>query len=128
SNDTETVFHSDYFWFGGGQRVFDVTLDAIAPIDITGAEIELRVHRFKTLESKRVDCASKSTLKIEKPGLFSCRIEVAADDECCYAILAKLHHGTCLFRDIDIKSYPSTLAPTQSTIAAAASLTEPIPA
>lgn len=127
SHDMETVFHSDYFWFGGGQRVFDVTLNAIEPIDSTGAEIELRVHRFKTLESNQVDCAFNSIVKIEKSGLLSYRIDVATDDEYCYAILAKLHYGTCLFKGIDIKSYPSNLAPTQSAIAPATeSITEPI--
>ncbi len=39
--DPETVFHSDYFWLGSGQRTFDVVLDAVDSVDGIGGEIEV---------------------------------------------------------------------------------------
>ncbi len=108
SLDPETVFHSDYFWLGAGKRTLDVILE---PVNNDGSEIELRVHRFKTLDSRQVDCIASSTVKIDSPSRRVCRIEVDTDEEYNYAILAKVRRGACVFKRIEIKSYPSQLAP-----------------
>jgi SAM-dependent methyltransferase len=109
--DPETVFHSDYFWLGAGKRVFDVVLD---PLDDDGSEIELRIHKVRTLASRQVDCAVSSTIRIAEEGRRTYRIEVETNEECTYAILAKARRGPCLFKSIEIKSYPARLAPAPS--------------
>jgi hypothetical protein len=126
SLDPETVFHSDYFWLGAGKRTFDVILD---PDDNDESEIELRVHRFKTLASSQMDCIVSSTVKIDNPNRRVCRIEVDTDEEHNYAILAKVRRGSCVFKHIEIKSYPSKLAPPLSAFVPFAneSITEMIP-
>ncbi|MFN0157371.1 MAG: class I SAM-dependent methyltransferase [Bacteroidota bacterium] len=113
NEDTETVFHSDYFWFGQGKRVFDVILD---PIDADESNIEVRVHTFKTLASRQVDCIATASLNIVGSNRLVYRLEVVTDEECNYAILAKARRGSCLFKHIEIKSYPSQLAPQLSDI------------
>ncbi|MEK9137023.1 MAG: class I SAM-dependent methyltransferase [Bacteroidota bacterium] len=126
SLDPETVFHSDYFWLGAGQRTFDVTLDSS---ENDGSEIELRIHRFQTLASHRVDCVASTIVRIDKPGRRVVRIEITADEENNYAILAKVRRGPCLFRGIEIKSYPTHLAPLQvAAVTADKSITEMISA
>jgi SAM-dependent methyltransferase len=126
SLDPETVFHSDYFWLGAGKRTFDVILD---PDDNDESEIELRVHRFKTLASSQVDCIVSSTVKIDNPNRRVCRIEVDTDEEHNYAILAKVRRGSCVFKHIEIKSYSSKLAPPLPAVVPFAneSITEMIP-
>jgi hypothetical protein len=121
SLDAETVFHSDYFWLGTGKRTFDVLLD---PGDSVGSEIELRVHRFKTLASSQVDCIASSTIKIDSLDRHGCRIEIDTDEEYNFAILAKVRKGSCVFRHIEIKSYPSQMAPTLPTAIVNESTTE----
>jgi SAM-dependent methyltransferase len=106
--DPETVFHSEYFWLAGGRRVFDITLD---PEYDSGSEIEIRVHGFKTLASHRVDCVSHSTVCIEGAGKRTYRIIADVDEDSSYAILAKARCGGCVFKAIDIKSYPENIAP-----------------
>lgn len=108
SLDPETVFHSDYFWLGAARRAFDVTLE---PLGKEGSEIEIRVHRFKTLASSQVDCVASSTIEIGDCSRRVWRIETDTDEEHNYAILAKARRGPCVFRQIEIRSYPSRLAP-----------------
>ena len=37
--------------------------------------------------------------------------ELDMDDEYCYAILAKVRNGSCVFDKIEVKSYPARLSP-----------------
>jgi hypothetical protein len=39
-------------------------------------------------------------------------IEVEVNDAYCYAVLAKLRNGSCMFDKIEVKSYPSHLSRT----------------
>jgi hypothetical protein len=120
--DPETVFHSDYFWFGSGQRVFDVVFTPADLMQNDGSEIELRIHRFKTLASRDVECVVSSVVRIEEARPHPWRFEVDIDEEYSYAILGKARRGNCLCKSIDIKSYPHHLAPARGT--APTSITE----
>jgi SAM-dependent methyltransferase len=106
--DPETLFHTDYFWFGSGTRVFDVLLDPVAD---EGAEIEFRIHRFPTLDSATVDCPVQSTVRVTAPGRWGTRLAIDTDAGYSYAILAKLRQGFCLFRNVEIRSYTAGIAP-----------------
>ena len=119
--DSETVFHSEYFWWGSGQRVFDVILD-VADLG-ERAIVELRIHTFKTLASQHVDCVATRSIAVTATGRYAARIHLATDEGNTYAILAKMRQGSCVFTGIDIRSYPAQRAP--ATITAARSLPTP---
>lgn len=104
ANDSETVFHTDYFWWGTGNRVFDIALDA------TGAsEIEIRIHSYETLASHIITCDETRHLTFTGAARQLCRIEIATDDARNYAVLAKAKKGRCIFGEISIMSYPQSL-------------------
>lgn len=110
--DHETVFHTDYFWLGSGERVFDLSLGPVNPEGDCLGEIEVRVHRFKTLDSRTVECELSTTVDIDGPGMFVRRVELEMDEESNYAVLAKYRKGAVLFKNIVISSYPASLAKT----------------
>ncbi len=102
--DPETIFHSDYFWFGKGKRVFDVAL-RVDSAERTGKPVvELRVHRYKTLDSHIVECVATAPCSVPHIGWMMRRLELETDEEYCYAVLAKVRNGTCVFDRIEIKS------------------------
>ncbi len=108
--DTETVFHTDYFWFGGGKRVFEVALRVGIGGRVGEPEIEFRVHRFKTLASKEVECITSVTRPVQDVGWMVRTIELEIDEEYCYAVLAKVRNGSCTFDRVEVKSYPPHLS------------------
>jgi SAM-dependent methyltransferase len=109
SRDHETVFHTDYFWLGSGKRTFEVALSSSDPKGEADSLIEIRVHRFKTLASGDVDCASMLRLPVGRVGRILQKLDLEVDQEYCYAILAKVRQGSCMFDTVTIKSYPSRI-------------------
>lgn len=102
--DRETAFHTDYFWFGKGKRVFDVAL-RVDSAERTGRPVvEIRVHRYKTLDSHTVECVATASTSVPNVGWIMRRLEVETHEEHCYAVLAKVRNGTCVFDRIEIKS------------------------
>lgn len=113
--DSETAFHTDYFWFHRGRRVFDVALRVDSTERTGKPAVEIRVHRFKTLASRQVECVFTTTLPVPHVGWMVRRIEIETHEEYSYAILAKVRNGTCLFDRIEIKSSLTALeAPANS--------------
>lgn len=104
--DRETAFHTEYFWFGSGRRVFDVALRVDSSERAGKPTVELRVHRFKTLASNVIDCVSTVTMPVPHVGWMMRRIELETHEDFAYALLAKIRGGTCLFDRIEIKSSP----------------------
>lgn len=104
--DETTVFHTDYFWWGTGARTFSVSL-----LPAEGGEgdcdIELRVHRYKTLVSTAVDCVLQTTIQVSGPLPLVRALDVQVDDAYSYAVLAKVRRGACRFRAIEVSSFPS---------------------
>lgn len=106
-HDDGTLFHSDYYWWGNGRRVFEIAL-RVQHAGRNGApEVEFRVHRYKTLASEMVECVLSETKPVQRIGWGVTTIEVETDEEYCYAILSKLRNGECAFDRIEIKSYLS---------------------
>ena len=107
--DPETPFHTDYFWWGNGKRVFDISMRVDGASVLGTPELELRIHRFRTLASRDVDCVSSSSQPVRRHGWLVRTFEVDTDDDYCYAILAKVRQGACMFDRIEIKSYSAHL-------------------
>lgn len=106
--DTETIFHTDYFWFGTGPRVFEIAMRLKESSPTTG-RVEIRIHRFKTLASHAVECVASVVREVEQAGWLARTIELETDDDSCYAVLAKLRSGFCTFDRIEVKSNSSRL-------------------
>ncbi len=115
SGDAETPFHTEYFWWGSQRRVFEMMLRVDAGSITGNPEIELRVHRYKTLASQSVECVESVTHPIQRIGWMARTIHVNTDEDYCYAILAKIKNGTCVFDRIELKSHPVVASLPQST-------------
>jgi SAM-dependent methyltransferase len=111
TSNQETVFHSDYFWFGSGRRVFDVRMEVVHGEQ---SIVELRIHRYPTLSSATVDCAVSSSVMLQADIRQVHRFILDTDDDHQYAVLAKVRRGSCRCATISIESYPATIAPTIS--------------
>ncbi len=108
--DLETPFHTDYFWWGTGKRIFEISLRVDGASILGMPELELRIHGFKTLSSRAVDCVASASQPVRRVGWLMRTLEIDADDDYCYAILAKVRQGACMFDRIEIKSYPLHLS------------------
>jgi SAM-dependent methyltransferase len=102
--DRETVFHTDYFWFGTGKRLFDIALRVDSSERTGKPVVEIRVHRYKTRDSRNVECVATISSSVPYVGWMMRRLEVETHEDYCYALLAKLRTGTCVFDRIEIKS------------------------
>jgi hypothetical protein len=104
--DAETVFHTDYVWLGSGNRAFETTMIPVIREDRADVELEIRVHRYRTLASAEVECTAHAPMKISGEDPICCRIEVAAEDPYCYAMLARMKGGDCWFERIEVSCAP----------------------
>ena len=105
--EDDTVFHTDYLWLGSGRRYFEVDLlpdDSNHP-----SELEIRIHRFKTLESKEVECVIKKMISVSNKGL-TIHLEIDSNKDFTYAILGKQKNSTMLYQDISIQSWTDSVA------------------
>ncbi len=101
--DDDTVFHSDYFWLGSGSYHFAVGLKTGASAFPTPYRLEIRVHRYPTLNVRAVECIAEETVEIAGNGCATRRLQVPVDADYCYAILGKMASGEARFRRIEIR-------------------------
>ena len=104
--DSETAFHTEYFWLGSGARTFEVSLQC-AENSEDNSEIELRLHRFRTLASSEVECVAQLCVQPSAGRRFVGSVEAQVHDDYCYAMLAKVRRGSPIFENIKIRSFPS---------------------
>ncbi|MER3525354.1 MAG: hypothetical protein C4326_15255 [Ignavibacteria bacterium] len=102
--DNETAFHTDYIWFGTCRRVFDIALRVESSERTGKPTLEMCVHRFKTLDSGAVECTIATSIPVPSVGWMMRRLEVDLHEDYCYAVLAKVRGGTCVFDRIEIRS------------------------
>lgn len=100
--DRETIFHTDYFWWGTVRREFVVSLTPSAGTD--EMDIELRVHRYRTLSSRNVECVYEERLHHAGSERLVHTFSLETDEDSCYALLARRVGHTCAFDKITIKS------------------------
>src|SRR6185436_20319619 len=108
AREGDTVFHTDYEWFGSAPRTFNVSL-AAAEVDGGGAAIDLRVHRAATLQPGDVTCVATQAVDVASgPGRITRELAVTADDRYRYAVLGRMIKGCCRLDGITIETAPSS--------------------
>ncbi|HEX9658524.1 MAG TPA: class I SAM-dependent methyltransferase [Bacteroidota bacterium] len=103
----DTVFHTDYFWLGSARRHFEVELSLPKPH--RGTELEIRIHRFRTLNSQEVECVEQILVPLSQDRL-NVHLEVETNEDYSYAILGKQKGATVLYENISIESWTNSLS------------------
>ena len=100
----ETIFHSDYFWFGKGKREVQINLKVD---DAMGDELnilQIRVHSYSTHESSNVNCLYEKEIIVDKNMNVNELIELDTNENSNYAFLCKLISGNISCSSISIES------------------------
>ena len=98
----DTVFHTDYSWLGNGNRVFEVRLTPEAKVFERETHLQIRVHRFATLNHKIIESVYETDLRIGDKPNHQLQFSLQLDDNYRYAILGKIIAGACRFSHISI--------------------------
>ncbi|HEY7751690.1 MAG TPA: class I SAM-dependent methyltransferase [Ignavibacteriaceae bacterium] len=105
--NSDTIFHSDYFWFGNHSRNFCIDIKTDDELKENGTVINLRVHRYPVLNSAIVKCIYEKDIKLISDSGCSQEIKIELEEDYAYAILAKLKSGKFAAKKISITSKPS---------------------
>jgi len=105
AHEGDTVFHTDYDWFGGARRTFAVTLDVAAAGE--GATIELMVHQASTLQPNDVSCVATQAVVLAAREEAARELAVEIDDDHRYAVLGRVTKGSCRFDRIRVEAVPT---------------------
>lgn len=109
------LFHSDYFWFGGGERTFAVRLHLPEVPSGGGCRLQLRVHHYATMSPAEVDCVAEVELPVSAAGWVEKQITLPVGADDYYAVLAEVADGRCRVDQIQIESgAPHLFAPQRS--------------
>jgi len=106
-DDVETIFHTDYYWWGSERRRFEVVLHTAEGNGNHDLDLDIRVHGYKTLASSEVECAASLHVPIRGESRIGAKLEITPDDSRCYAVLGKWRRGSCLFDRIKVTSAPA---------------------
>ena len=107
SSASDTIFHTDYLWFGSHKRFFTIGMKKIIQPVKEHAIINIRIHRYSVLNSKNVECIFEKDIDLTGTNTIEELINIYADEDFVYAILAKMKSGNCKFKDITIRSTPA---------------------
>jgi len=104
-DNSETLFHTDYFWLGSGERVFKIKFD-VADVE-QGSEniIQLRIHSYSTLSSKNVECVFEKDLDLKVIRDIEEFITLNISDDYCFAIVGKMKSGNCTIKNLSLESW-----------------------
>ena len=104
-DDSLTLFHTDYFWLGSGERVFKIKMD-VADVEV-GSEniIQLRIHSYATLSSKNVECVFEKDLNINVIRNIKEFITLKISDDYYFAIVGKMKSGNCTIKNLWLESW-----------------------
>jgi ubiquinone/menaquinone biosynthesis C-methylase UbiE len=104
-DNSDTLFHTDYFWLGSGERVFKIKFD-VADVEV-GLEniIQLRIHSYSTLNSKNVECVFEEDLDLKVIRSIEEFITLDISDDYCYAIVGKMKSGNCTIKNLSLESW-----------------------
>ena len=111
NEQSDTVFHTDYIWFGSGTRNFQILLVASTSEPYQNCVIQIRVHRFETLNSQNVESIYENILTLSGESFETVDFSIPTEDGYSYAILGKLVEGDCKVTDLTILSSAHPLAP-----------------
>jgi len=103
----DTVFHTDYEWFGSAPRKFRVSL-GVTEVEGDGATLDLMVHRASTLQPADVACIQTQTLGVSARGEATAELIVDTDDGHRYAVLGRVTKGSCRLDRVAIEALPAS--------------------
>ena len=104
-DNSDTLFHTDYFWLGNGKRVFKVKLD-VDDVEV-GSEniIQLRIHSYATLSSNNVECVFEKDLDVKDIQNIEELITLNISDDYYTAIVGKMKSGNCIIKNLSLESW-----------------------
>jgi SAM-dependent methyltransferase len=105
ANEGDTVFHTEYEWFGATRRTFAVSLEVAAAGE--GATIELMVHRASTLRPDEVSCVATQAVVLAAREDAARDLTVETDEDHRYAVLGRVTKGSCRFDRIRVEAVPA---------------------
>ncbi len=99
---SDTIFHTDYFWFGNAKRnlVLNIGFDEVEE----QATIQFRIHRYSVLDSQNVECIFEEDVCLCENKEIEKIITLTTDDDYSYAILGKSLSGKFKVKNISLKS------------------------
>jgi ubiquinone/menaquinone biosynthesis C-methylase UbiE len=106
NGNNDTVFHTDYFWFGSSVRKIQIKLETDEIESGVDNIIQIRLHNYATLNSEKVECTYEQNFNITIKEELNETIIVETKEDYCYAILAKHISGKFRFKSISIISRP----------------------
>ena len=104
--NTDTLFHTDYFWLGNCERVFNINFD-VADVDEAGSEniIQLRIHSYPTLKSNDVECVFEKDIDLSTIRNIKEFIKLKISDDYCFSIVGKMISGNCTIKNLSLESW-----------------------
>jgi SAM-dependent methyltransferase len=105
AHEGDTLFHTEYEWFGGARRTFAVSLQVAAAGE--GATIELMVHRASTLRPDDVSCVATQAVAPAAREQAARDLTVDADEDHRYAVLGRVTKGSCRLDRIRVEAVPA---------------------
>ena len=104
-DNSDTLFHTDYFWLDNGERVFKVKFD-VADVELDSENIiQLRIHSYSTLSSKNVECVFEKDLDLKVIRDIEEFITLNISDDYCFAIVGKMKSGNCTIKNLLLESW-----------------------
>ena len=104
ANAGDTVFHTEYEWFGAAARTFAVSLEVAAAGE--GATIELMVHRASTLEPNDGSCVATQAVVLAAREEAARDLTLVTDEDHRYAVLGRVTKGSCRLDRIRVEAVP----------------------
>jgi SAM-dependent methyltransferase len=101
-HNSDTVFHTDYFWFGDGRRNFKIRMKFYDTEE--QHLLQLRIHRYPVLDSQSVDSVYEEDFLIDGNNAIEKVITLTTDDDYSYAILGKSLSENLKVKSISLKS------------------------
>lgn len=108
-----TLFHSDYLWMGSGMRRFRIRLKVAELGYGEDCRIQLRIHRYATLQSALIDCPVELDVPVTQAGEMICDLYLDIDEDHSYAVLGKMLDGRCRFADVRITAQTAAVEASQ---------------
>ena len=103
-NSSDTVFHSDYFWFGNGEREVKIKL-GVEEVNLDEPNIlQIRIHSYSIYDSNNVECVFEKNITLKKNMLVGEIIKLVTKENYSYAFLCKMISGNVSCRSITIES------------------------
>ncbi len=101
----QTIFHSDYLWLGEGKRILKIKM-SIDKCTTGNCHIELRVHRYATMNAREIECIYENTIFISDESGFEKETEINCNPDYNYAFLAKCLRGNIKTNEILVHLSP----------------------